>query len=132
MKATRIQLCGMLAVESEGRRREDELPGRQGRLLFIYLVVNRARPVARRELLDVLWPDEPPHTAETTLTGVLSRLRHVLDENGGAHSARYRRARSSASARRDSGSEERRSPPPNAPGGRSSRLSRTARAATGF
>jgi DNA-binding SARP family transcriptional activator len=81
MKATRIQLCGMLAVEIEGRRYEDELPGRQGRLLFTYLVVNRARPVARRELLDVLWSDEPPPTAETTLTGVLSRLRHVLGEN---------------------------------------------------
>jgi DNA-binding SARP family transcriptional activator len=81
MKATRIQLCGMLAVEIEGRRCEDELPGRQGRLLFIYLVVNRARQVARRELLDVLWPDELPPTAETTLTGVLSRLRHVVGEN---------------------------------------------------
>src|SRR5207302_11196006 len=81
MEATRIQLCGVLAVEIEGRRCEGELPGRQGRLLFVYLVVNRARPVARRELLDVLWPDEPPHTAETTLTGVLSRLRHVLGEN---------------------------------------------------
>jgi SARP family transcriptional regulator, regulator of embCAB operon len=81
MKATRIQLCGMLAVEIEGRRREVELPGRQGRLLFVYLVVNRARPVARRKLLDVLWPYERPHTAETTLTGVLSRLRHVVGEN---------------------------------------------------
>jgi hypothetical protein len=26
-------------------------------------------------------PDEFPHTAETTLTGVLSQLRHVLGEN---------------------------------------------------
>jgi DNA-binding SARP family transcriptional activator len=80
MKATRIQLCGRLVAEIEGRRLEVELPGRQGRLLFIYLAVNRARPVARRELLDVLWSDEPPHTAETTLTGVLSRLRHVVGE----------------------------------------------------
>jgi DNA-binding SARP family transcriptional activator len=81
MKATRIQLCGMLAVEIEGRRCEDELPGRQGRLIFIYLAANRARPVARRELLDVLWPDQLPPTAETTLTGVLSRLRHVVGEH---------------------------------------------------
>lgn len=81
MRATRIQLCGMLAVEIEGRRCEDELPGRQGRLLLIYLVVSRARLVARRELLDVLWPSELPPTAETTLTGVLSRLRHVVGEN---------------------------------------------------
>jgi DNA-binding SARP family transcriptional activator len=81
MEATRIQLCGVLAVEIEGRRCEGELPGKQGRLLFIYLVANRTRPVARRELLGVLWPDEPPHTAETTLTGVLSRLRHVVGES---------------------------------------------------
>ncbi len=71
----------MLAVELEGRRCEVELPGRQGRLLFIYLVLNRARPVARRELLDVLWRGELPHTAETTLTGVLSRLRSVVGED---------------------------------------------------
>ena len=81
MEATRIQLCGMLAVEIEGRRCEGELPGRQGRLLFSYLVVSRARPVVRSELLDVLWPGEPPPTAETTLTGVLSRLRRVIGEN---------------------------------------------------
>jgi len=80
MSAARIQLCGMLAVEIEGRRCEPELPGKQGRLLFTYLVVNRARPVGRLELVDVLWPDEPPPTAETTLTGVLSRLRHVIGE----------------------------------------------------
>lgn len=71
----------MLAVEIEGRRFENELPGRQGRLLFTYLAVNRVRPVARRELLDVLWPHELPQTAETTLTSVLSRLRHVVGEN---------------------------------------------------
>jgi DNA-binding SARP family transcriptional activator len=80
-RATRIQLCGALAVEIDGRRCEHELPGRQGRLLFAFLVVNRIRPVARPELLDVLWPHEPPPTAETTLTGVLSRLRHTIGED---------------------------------------------------
>jgi DNA-binding SARP family transcriptional activator len=71
----------MLAVEIKSRRCEDELPGRQGRLLFVYLAANRSRPVARGELVDVLWPREPPRTAETTMAGVLSRLRHVLGEN---------------------------------------------------
>jgi DNA-binding SARP family transcriptional activator len=80
MSATRIQLCGMLAVEIEGRRCEAELPGKQGRVLFMYLVVNRIRPVGRVELGDVLWPVDPPPTAETTLTSVLSRLRHVIGE----------------------------------------------------
>ena len=80
MDTTRIQLCGRLALELRGRRVEDALPGRQGRLLFAYLAVNRTRPVERAELTRVLWPDDPPATAETTLSGVLSRLRHALGE----------------------------------------------------
>src|SRR5256885_385112 len=80
MAATRIQLCGRLALELEGRRFEDALPGRQGRLLFAYLAVNRMRPVERPELTLVLWPDDPPAAAETTLSGVLSRLRHALGD----------------------------------------------------
>jgi DNA-binding SARP family transcriptional activator len=79
MKTTRIQLCGRIAVEIAGHRLGGKLPGKQGRLLFAYLTTNRLRPINRAELVDVLWPDErPPPTAETTLTGVLSRLRHAL------------------------------------------------------
>ncbi len=40
---TRIQLCGRLQVEWAGTRIERDLPGRQGRLLFSYLVLNRHR-----------------------------------------------------------------------------------------
>ena len=39
----RIQICGALAVERDGERLDARLPGRQGRLLFTYLVVNRHR-----------------------------------------------------------------------------------------
>jgi len=81
MAATRIQLCGRMALELEGRRLDDALPGRQGKLLFAYLAVNRVRPVDRSELVAVLWSEEPPAAAETTLSGVLSRLRHVLGED---------------------------------------------------
>src|SRR5437867_283065 len=80
MEATRIQLCGRMTVELAGRRLEHELPGRQGRLVFGYLASNRMRPVGRDELMTVLWPDDQPATAETTLTGVLSRLRHLLGD----------------------------------------------------
>jgi DNA-binding SARP family transcriptional activator len=77
--ATRIHLCGQIAVEIAGCRLEEKLPGRQGTLLFAYLTTNRNRPVTRTELVDVLWPNEPrPRTAETTLAGVISRLRHAL------------------------------------------------------
>ena len=82
MEVTRIQLCGRIAIEIAGRRLEGKLPGRQGTLLFAYLTANRIRSLARAELLGVLWPDgPPPRTAETTLTGVISRLRHALGEN---------------------------------------------------
>jgi DNA-binding SARP family transcriptional activator len=76
--ATRIQLCGRVTVEVEGRRLERELPGRQGRLLFVYLASNRARPAGRAELADALWSDEPPAAAEASLSALLSKLRRVL------------------------------------------------------
>ena len=42
---------------------ERGLPGRQGRLLFAYLVLNRDRGCPRDELIDVLWPEDPPAAA---------------------------------------------------------------------
>jgi len=69
-----------MAVELEGQRLEDALPGRQGRLLFAFLAVNRWRPIERHELASALWPGERPAASETTLAGVLSRLRHVLGD----------------------------------------------------
>lgn len=76
--AARIQVCGRIVVELRGRRLEDALPGRQGRLLFVYLTANRLRAVAREELKDVLWPREVTRAADSTLSAVLSRLRHAL------------------------------------------------------
>lgn len=75
---TRIQLCGRLVVELGGKRLESALPGRQGRLLFVYLAANRARPLGRDELADALWPANPPEAAEASLSAVLSKLRRVL------------------------------------------------------
>ena len=39
----RVQLCGTFAVELFGRRIDNMLPGRQGRLLFAYLALSRLR-----------------------------------------------------------------------------------------
>jgi SARP family transcriptional regulator, regulator of embCAB operon len=44
----RVQLCGTFAVELFGRRIDNKLPGRQGRLLFAYLTLSRLQPVSRR------------------------------------------------------------------------------------
>jgi SARP family transcriptional regulator, regulator of embCAB operon len=77
---TNIQLCGRLSVELRSRRVEGELPRRQGRLLFAFLVVNRGRPVRRDELIEAIWPDSLPATPELGLSALLSRLRRALGE----------------------------------------------------
>ncbi len=78
MSETRVQLCGNLAASIAGKR-IDDLPGRQGRLLFAFLVLERTRRTTRDELVDALWR-EPPPTADATLTSLVSRLRRALGE----------------------------------------------------
>jgi DNA-binding SARP family transcriptional activator len=74
----RIQLCGRLVVEIDGTRFEDALPGRRGRLLFAYLVLNRSRPLPRDELLMAGWGEDAPVEARSALSVLLSKLRHGL------------------------------------------------------
>ena len=77
---TRIDLCGSLRVDLAGRDVTADLPGRQGKSLFAYLVVNRERPVSRHELYDVLWPQALPDAPDTGLNTVLARLRRAVGE----------------------------------------------------
>ena len=77
--STRIQLCGRVTVELEGRRVEDDLPGRQGRILFVYLAAHRSRPATRDELLEAVWPGGASTDA---LSPLLSRLRRVVPIDG--------------------------------------------------
>src|SRR3954463_1011525 len=78
-QATRIHLCGRLIVELSGRRLEETLRGRQGRLLFAYLALNRDRPVRRDELAEALWNGKgAPPASESLLAPPLSRLRKTL------------------------------------------------------
>ena len=74
--AIAIRLCGPLRIERSGR--EVALPGRQGRLVLAFLLVNRRRAVGRDELLDLLWPDQPPAEPGEALSAILSRLRRAL------------------------------------------------------
>src|SRR5215218_5240450 len=67
-------------VDVSGRRLDAGLPGRQGRLLFAYLVLNRTRGCPRDELIDVLWPEGPPTAADSALSALLSKLRRALGE----------------------------------------------------
>ena len=72
---TRIQLCGRLSIEIAGVHMEQRLRGRQVRLLLAYLVLNRARPLGRDELVDALWPRRAPVARDAALRTLLSRLR---------------------------------------------------------
>jgi SARP family transcriptional regulator, regulator of embCAB operon len=74
----KVQLCGRFVVELDGRRIEDAFPGRQGRLLFAYLVANRLRTVTRDDLLDALWPDG----RDGGLASLLSKLRRTVPLDG--------------------------------------------------
>ena len=77
-RATRIQLCGRLVAELDGRRVEDELPGAKGRLLFAYLVLNRDRRMTRDELLVAVYGEEAPPDRHPRLSVLLSKLRAVI------------------------------------------------------
>ena len=62
-------LAGRVAVETDGVVIDEaRFPGRQGRLLFAYLVAEQGRPVPRDELAEALWGDEPPATWDKALT----------------------------------------------------------------
>ena len=74
----RIQICGALAVERDGQRLDARLPGRQGRLLFTYLVVNRHRHIHRDELAEALWREPDPAAVDARLNPLLSKLRRVF------------------------------------------------------
>ena len=78
---TRIQLCGRLSIALEGSERAGRLRGRQVPLLLAYLVLNRARPVGREELIGALWPQTAPRSQDAALRTLLSRLRSGLGRN---------------------------------------------------
>jgi len=73
----RIQVCGRLAVELDGVRREQVLPGPQGALLFAFLVAHRDQATTRDEVSAALW-SEGGDGHEAALNALISRLRHVL------------------------------------------------------
>ena len=74
---------GRVALEADGLAVQDaRLPGRQGRLLFAYLAVERGRPVPRDELAAALWGEAPPATWDKALTVLVSKLRSLLTEAG--------------------------------------------------
>jgi DNA-binding SARP family transcriptional activator len=79
---TRIQLCGPLVARVAGERVDGRLPGRQGRLLFAYLVLERRTVTTREALVDLLWGEAPPEAADAALSALLSKLRRIVPVEG--------------------------------------------------
>ena len=79
----KVFLTGRVAAEANGRVLDEaRFPGRQGRLLFVYLVAARSRPVPTDELADAIWGESPPATWEKALTVIASKLRGLVAEDG--------------------------------------------------
>jgi DNA-binding SARP family transcriptional activator len=77
---TRIYLTGKLAVEAGGAVVFDEsdFRGQQTRPTFAYAILERARPIRRDELAELIWPGELPGAWESGLSALVSRLRGLL------------------------------------------------------
>jgi DNA-binding SARP family transcriptional activator len=81
----RIYLTGRVLVEESGTVLLDErsLMGRQGRLVFAYLVGEHLRAVSRDELAEELWLGAvPPPSWERSLSALISKLRALLASAG--------------------------------------------------
>ena len=77
----KVFLAGRVEIQVGGNRLgEERFPGRQGRLLFAYLVAEGGRPVPRDELAEAVWGNTKPATWEKSLTVVVSKLRGLLAE----------------------------------------------------
>jgi len=75
----RVYVTGRLTVEhGDAHLTASSLPGRQGRLALVYLVLARTRPVPRDELAGAVWSDAPPRSVDGALSAVVSKLRAGL------------------------------------------------------
>lgn len=79
----RLELLGSVRLSTpSGDVHEDELGGRQARIVFVYLTLHRATPVTAEELADALWSDDPPASWNAALRGIVTRVRRFLAAAG--------------------------------------------------
>lgn len=76
----RVTVCGELRVEATGSvLLQRQLPGRLGRRLWAYLVLNRRRAMANEELATALWQDAIPDAWASSLHALISRVRREVE-----------------------------------------------------
>lgn len=68
-------------IGPDGQMTESELPGSQGRIALVHLLIER-RPIARDRLADVIWGDALPAEWSVGLSSVISRIRTLLHRSG--------------------------------------------------
>jgi pimeloyl-ACP methyl ester carboxylesterase/DNA-binding SARP family transcriptional activator len=73
----RIWLCGGLRIEADGERLEGRLTRRKSRELLA-LLVDRGTAVAREELVELLWPENPPGSRTGQFRVLLTEIRRCL------------------------------------------------------
>lgn len=72
-----IGTFGGLSVRREGAAEVAGLGAKTAAALLVYLAAS-GRPVARSQLAEVFWPDQPEESARTNLRSIVHRLRRVL------------------------------------------------------
>lgn len=78
-----VSVTGRLSIRSDDVLVDEaRFPGRQGRLVFAYLVASEGRPVLRADLAEALWGEALPATWDKALGVLASKLRALLGECG--------------------------------------------------
>lgn len=79
----RVSLTGRISIEADGVVVDEQrFAGRQGRVVFAYLVAELGRAVPTDELAEAVWANEPPARWEKGLSVLVSKLRALLNECG--------------------------------------------------
>lgn len=75
----RVYLCGRVTVERCDRILTDAaLAGPQGRLLFAFLATRRNQPVSKTQVIEAVWGERTPPSADTAINALISKLRAAL------------------------------------------------------
>ena len=83
MAPARIYLTGRVSLEGDAALVDERhLAGRQGRLAFVRLAIDRHQPLSRDRLVSAIWPDAPPREVDIAVGAILSKLRTAIKKAG--------------------------------------------------